>query len=235
MITTRRDSISAITTSEITELTSLLERHFFSVTHEQVASDLADKTSIVRFFDGERLIGFTTFAYARLQWENQEIGAVWSGDTIIDPQAWGGALLPAAWLAAVLDCHGQNGQLAWCLICSGVRTWRMMPVFYRCYAPGADAGDLHAVRDELALQRYGSRFDPQSGIVRLPAPQVLRPHLRALPVHLTADPEAVDFFARNPGHEEGDELACATWITPSNLTPTGQRIWRMAQRLRESQ
>lgn len=227
------DSVSELGVAERGTLYALLACHFDGVTPAQFAMDLDEKTHVVRLWQEERLVGFSTFAYRRIAIAGIDTGATWSGDTIVDPQAWGAAQLPVAWLAAVLACHAERGPLAWCLICSGVRTWRLLPVFYRRYVPGSGDAELVMVRDYLARLRYGSHFNATTGIVRLPSPQVLRPHLRQLPVHLDTNEEAAGFIARNPGHQDGDELACATWITLSNLTPTGERIWRLAQRLRE--
>ncbi len=225
--------IAALNATEQDELRVLLERHFAGVTPEQFRADLLEKTQVVRLWHERRLVGFSTFAYASVEFEGEPIGAVWSGDTIVDPVAWNGALLPSAWLAAVRACHAGRGRLAWCLICSGVRTFRLLPVFYRRAAPTTTDATLIALRDQLAERRYGAAFAAANGIVRLPSPQVLRDHLRDVPDHLAQDPQVAEFLRRNPGHTAGDELACATWIDPDNLTAAGARIWRLADRLLE--
>lgn len=224
MITARNDPSASLGRPEVVALAQLLDRHFHAVTEAQVTRDLADKTAIIRLFDGERLIGFSTFAYARIRWLGEEIGAVWSGDTIVDPVAWHAAALPAAWLRAVRSLHGDRGRLAWCLICSGVRTWRFMTSCCLGYAPGPEASaEMSSLRDHLARLRYGD--DYHAGIVRLAQPQPLRRHLLDLPPHLARDPACAVFEALNPGHAHGDELACAAWLGPATMTRIGRAAW----------
>lgn len=224
MITVRDDPCAALDHTEVADLARLLDRHFAGVDQRQVQHDLRDKSRIVRLFDDGRLVGFSTIAYARLVWRSEDIGVVWSGDTIIDPSAWHAAALPAGWLAAVRREHRDRGRLAWCLICSGLRTWRFMTRCCRRYAPSPEADDdLVDLRDHLARTRYGASY--ADGIVRLSAPQRLRSHLAEPPAHLTADPATARFAVLNPGHDAGDELACATWLAPDNLTRIGRIAW----------
>lgn len=219
MISVRSDPVAALGGSDIAAMHGLLARHFTGVDPRQVADDLAGKDAVVRLFAAGELAGFSTIAYARVPWQDGEIGAVWSGDTIVDPSCWHVSALPAAWLTAVKRLHAGRGRLAWCLICSGVRTYRYMPTFASRFAP-LDAG-LLGLRDHLARWRYGAAY--AEGIVRLPRPQVLRPHLATTPTRL--DHEAEPFVRLNPGHAAGDELACATWLEPSSLTRLGRRLW----------
>jgi hypothetical protein len=76
----------------------------------------------------------------------------------------------------------------------------------------------------LARERFGSGYDPATGIVRFATPQVLRNGLREIPLSRLGDPH-VEFFARvNPGYVRGDELVCLCPLTGANQTPAARRL-----------
>jgi hypothetical protein len=120
-----------------------------------------------------------------------------------------------------------RGRYLWLLITSGFRTYRFLPVFWREFYPRHDVPASphwkHTI-DQLASERFGQRYDPGAGIVRLDHPQRLRGGLAGIPVGRDNDPHVAFFAARNPGHARGDELACVTELTPGNLTPAGRRM-----------
>jgi len=212
--------------SERAEMQALLARHFSGVTPAEFATDLQDKTHVVRLRDAAgALVGFSTLAYLS---DLAGDAVVVSGDTIVDPAGWAQARLAPAWIRAVRALHGDDPRtLWWLLICSGLRTYRFLPVFWQHFVPGPGQGDatLLARRARLASARYGAAFAPDTGVVRLRAPQRLRPHLAAAPAHLGADAPGAFFLAANPGHGDGDELACLCALTADNLTSAGRRAW----------
>ena len=62
------------------------------------------------------------------------------------------------------------------------------------------------------------------GIVRFRRANPLRPGVAEVTERRLRDP-LVEFFIRmNPGHAQGDELACLVPISRSNLTPAGLRM-----------
>jgi hypothetical protein len=114
--------------------------------------------------------------------------------------------------------------LYWLLITSGFRTYRFLPVFWKEFWPRHDSPALPAILIAMASERFGRRYDPAAGIVRLAAPQVLRNGLAEIPPSRLGNPH-VQFFARvNPGHARGDELACLCPLTRANQTPAGCKL-----------
>ena len=209
----------------------LFTSFFEGVTDACFASDLADKNIVLLLEDRGRLCGFTTLRYYRATAaDEEELDIVYSGDTIVDPAVWNGSLLAPAWIAAVERLHRESGshrRLLWLLITSGFRTYRFLPLFWREFHPRHDSPTPSTVRrtlDGLADERWGRWYDPSTGVVRFPSPQVLRPRMRGIPPSRLRNPH-VDFFARvNRGHERGDELVCLTEIAESNLTSAGRRM-----------
>jgi hypothetical protein len=210
----------------------ILCEHFDGVSKAVFASDLAAKDWIVLIEDdAARVRGFSTFVmYPAPGPAGEPVTVVYSGDTIVDRSAWGTPTLPRSWIHAVYAVHRERfpgTQLYWLLITSGHRTYRFLPVFWREFHPRHEAttpAQTRAWIDRLAFDRFGTNYDPADGIVRLAAPQQLRPGLRDIPPDKAADPHIAFFIARNPDHAAGDELVCLANLSPDNLTPAGRRM-----------
>jgi len=209
---------------------ALLVRHFDGVSELDFTRDLEDKQWIVLLEDADgQLHGFTTLRGYVSHAGGRPVRVVCSGDTIVDPRARRGQLLARGWLEAVLR-HAAGGDdlpLYWLLICSGYRTYRFLPVFFREYWPRFDRDtpvDLLATLRALATERWNDRFLPAAGIVRLARPQLLRGVDARVPAGRKRDPHVAFFLRANPGHARGDELVCVAPIAPENLTPAGRRV-----------
>ena len=155
--------------------------------------------------------------------------AVFSGDTIVVPEAWRSPQLARSWIAAInhLRAAAPTHPCYWLLLTSGFRTYRFLPVFWRMFYPRHDAVIPERERrllDHLARKKYDAAYDAASGIVRFPNPQRLRGALAEVPDGRLVDADVAFFLARNPGFGRGDELVCMTEICDSNLTAAGRRM-----------
>ncbi|MFL6201222.1 MAG: hypothetical protein ACJ76J_18785 [Thermoanaerobaculia bacterium] len=225
----RREALTGV---EREAMYRLLAGSFEGVTRERFEADLAEKPWVLLLEDEQGLRGFSTL----LLYETALPGegactVVYSGDTIVDPAAWGSAALPRCWIAAVRRLREEHprGRLWWLLLTSGFRTYRFLPVFWRDFWPRWNAEtppDSQDRLDHLAEERLGSLYKKEEGIVRFPEPQKLRGPLAAMPSGRRLDPHVAFFLEKNPGWAEGDELACLTEIAESNLTAAGWRMWR---------
>ncbi len=213
---------------------ALLEDQFRDVTPSTFDADLDEKDAAVLLADADgRLAGFSTLlrietAHA----DGRPVTAFFSGDTVVRPDARGAALLPRLWSQHVFAeaARHRERDTVWFLLSSGYRTYRFLPTFFRTFAPAHDgragAAD-RALLAALASARYGDRYEPTTGVVRLAHPTPLRDGADDLARRL-GDPH-VAFFARaNPGWARGDELACLTRIHPDNLTEAGRRMVGLA-------
>ena len=198
----------------------LMHRHFLGVTPASFDADLADKTHALLLCDGDGggLVGFSTLA----AYADGGRTVICSGDTIMDPAHWSSPDLPRAWIRAVRTLPG-GGDARWLLLCGGFRTYRLLSTFWQTFTPRHDRPS-NADRDRLAAGRYGDRFDPATGIVRVTHPTPLRPHLAGIPPSRLRDPHVAHFARLNPGHADGDELACLCDLTDANLTRAGRRV-----------
>jgi len=213
----------------------LLARHFDGVSAEVFTADLDEKNWALLFEDEGELVGFSTFLLYPFVHAGETLTVVYSGDTIVDPAAWGSTALPRMWIDAVRRLHAEHGhehgsgRLVWLLITSGFRTYRFLPVFWRDFHPRHDASippDVAALRDALARERFGDHYDPARGVVRLGNPQALREHLAGVSEARRMNPHVAFFLSANPGHVRGDELVCITELSEENLTRAG---WRMVR------
>lgn len=221
---------------ERAEMRGLLERYFEGVTETQFVRDLEEKDWVLRVYMDGRLVGFSTLAVGleRLC-EGPEVNVVYSGDTIMAPEAWGSPVLARGWIRLVRRACAELGERPgyWLLLSSGFRTYRFLPVFWREFWPTAGgespkAMELRKVRDELARRRFGAAYDVGAGVVRFGAPQRLRGELAEVPTGRTRDAHVAFFLAANAGHADGDELVCLTELSDENLTAAGRRVVREA-------
>lgn len=226
---------SALTVAERDGMLALLRCHFDGVTDEQFAADLAEKDWVLRIVRSGALVGFSTLQSWRTTHAGRCLNVIYSGDTVMSPEAWSSPVLSRSWIALVRAIQSTRPAEPWywLLLSSGFRTYRFLPVFWREFWPRHDAEpdeDTRALIRGLAAGRFGSRYDATAGVVRFERPQRLKPHLAAVPDGKGTDPHVRFFLERNPGCAEGDELVCLAELSDANLTAAGERMVRTARR-----
>lgn len=212
----------------------LLATYFDGTTRDRFESDLEEKEVVVLLRDIRgRIEGFSTYMRIALPVDGQDIVAFFSGDTIVARQYWGETILSRLWSrtvfaeAACIEAERPNVQVYWFLICSGYKTFRFLPVFFREFYPHPTAAmpaDVRLILNSLGQRKFGPDYDPASGIVRLPHATPLRNGVAGVTEQRMRDPLVAFFTAKNPHHGEGDELACLTRICRTNLTRAGERM-----------
>ena len=217
------------------EMFALLDHHFAGVTPTQFAHDLDEKDWVLRIRRDGRLVGFTTLQLYSAQVHEACVQVLYSGDTIMAPEAWGSPVLARGWIALVRALQAQQPERRWfwLLLSSGFRTYRFLPVFWREFWPRYSATTPAEVRDTLhalAAARFGSAYDATAGVVRFAHPQRLRGALADVPDGRVDDPHVHFFLSRNAGWARGDELVCLTELSDANLTAAGVRMVRSGER-----
>src|SRR5690606_19466406 len=148
------------------------------------------------------------------QFAGEPLTVIYSGDTIMSPESWGTPVLARTWIAAVNRIRTSSDRRCfWLLLTSGFRTYRFLPVFWREFFPRVNTPTPPAMQHllhQLAREEYGRSFNPATGIVRFASPQRLRGPLARVPDGRERNPHVAFFLERNPGHLDGDELACVT-------------------------
>jgi len=212
------------------QMFDLLTQHFDGVTSVQFEHDLSEKNWVILLNrSGGRLVGFSTLLAYETSFEGQPLSVIYSGDTIVAPEAWGSTALARGWIGCVRELRESypRGPYYWLLLTSGFRTYRFLPVFWREFHPRFNAvmrPEQRKIRDHLAADRFGPAYEPTKGIVRFTHPQRLRGALSAVPDGRGKDPHVNFFISQNPGHVQGDELVCLTELSDENLTRAGRRM-----------
>ncbi len=218
-----------LTVAQRDEMFALLSRYFDGVSRPQFDGDLDEKNWVIQLHREGRLVGFSTLHAYETSFEGGPISVIYSGDTIVAPEAWGTPALARAWIATVnrLRRDYPRGPYYWLLLTSGFRTYRFLPVFWREFFPRHDKvmpPGQQRLLDHLASERFGKQYDSTTGIVRFMRPQRLHGQLSEVATGRTTNPHVSYFLSRNPSHAAGDELACLTELCAANLTPAGQRM-----------
>lgn len=218
---------------------ALLAEYFANSTRARFEQDLAEKEWVIVLSDPVRgqIQGFSTLMKLHAVFDGQPVVAFFSGDTIVHKDFWGETELPRLWSRYVFGLCStiRDARVYWLLICSGYKTYRFLPVFYREFYPTYRYPTPPSVKrllDALALQKFPSEYDRERGVVRFAHATPLRRGVAEITIQRLRDPHVDFFVAANPGYREGDELACLTELNLSNLTPAGRRMVGLPSRSR---
>jgi hypothetical protein len=224
-----------LTPDERAAMFALIESHFEGVRRDVFDRDLDEKDWVLRIVREGALVGFSTLQAYSTTVAGRQVNVIYSGDTIVAPEAWGSPVLARGWIALVRALQGTapNDPWYWLLLSSGFRTYRFLPVFWREFWPRHDAtpdADTRTMMSALARERFNGCYDEGAGVVRFPRPQRLRAHLARIPEGRENDPHVQFFLEHNRGHAAGDELVCLTALSDDNLTAAGVRMVRGVSR-----
>ena len=220
-----------LTTAERAQMYELLACYFAHTTPAQFERDLAEKAWAILLtnpLDG-RIQGFSTLMRFQSAIDGQTVHAYFSGDTIIRREYWGEIVLPRLWSQHVFGLAEATPEIDayWFLICSGYKTYRFLSVFFRQFYPTykrPTPPQLKRLLDHLGRQKFGDEYHAAEGVVRFSQATPLREGVAEIAARRLKDPHIAFFAAANPGHGQGDELACLTRLTRANLTPAGLRM-----------
>jgi len=224
---------SELSATDIQSMFRVFSENFDGATMEIFERDLSTKNWVILLNDAEtkELEGFSTLALYETEFDCKPISVVYSGDTIIRHEYWGTPELPKSWIHTVLEKSVNMVQpLYWLLISSGYKTYRFLTVFYKEFYPRYDKPtppEMQAIMEHLAIQRFGSDYHCEEGVVRFKdGATPLRDGIAEVTEERLQDPHVAFYIAKNPGYVDGDELVCITKIHPDNFTPAGRRMAR---------
>jgi hypothetical protein len=210
---------------------ALLAEYFMNVTRTRFEQDLVEKEWIFLLKDTVQgqVRGFSTLMRLHIAVDGQHVVAFFSGDTIIQKEYWGDTELLRLWIRHVFELidNIQDARVYWFLICSGYKTYRFLPIFFKEFYPTykrATPSSVKRLLEALALQKFSSEYDPEHGVVRFAEATPLRLGVAEVNEQRLKDPHVAFFVAANPGHIHGDELACLVELTIPNLTNAGRRM-----------
>lgn len=211
---------------------ALMERAYVNVQRKQFDADLQAKEWVIQVRDPvtDDLAGFSTQVVLRAEVEGRLISALFSGDTVVNPQHWGDVALAREWGQLAMHLIESNGQqpLYWFLTSKGFRTYKYLPLFFREWYPGVDAptpAREHAVIDALARHVAPFSYDANTQLIRATsAKEYVRAALADPGNRSRADRHVRHFIVRNPGYQRGDELCCLAPLSKANFTAAALRV-----------
>ena len=198
---------------------ALFDAAYVGAERNRFHSDWDDKQWVILLRDPATgdLQGFSTVAITEVcdaLLPGGRATVVFSGDTVVAPAYWGSKSLQRGFSRLMIrtKLRRPTRPLYWFLISKGYKTYLMLVRACPHAVPRCDRADdvrLRRVRDVVARQRFGADYDRAAGIVRHGARlEAVRPGLCPVDASLLSDPHVAFFVARNPGHVDGDELAC---------------------------
>jgi len=214
---------------------ALLSAYFDRTERCRFEEDLAEKEAVVvlRDVNAGQIQGFSTFQRMQINADSRDIVAFYSGDTIVAKEYWGETILSRLWSqtvfaeADVIRAERPATEVFWFLICSGYKTYRFLPVFFREFYPCPSCStpcEIKRILDTLGRAKFADQYNAKSGIVRFAQPTPLRQGVAEVTERRLNDPMIAFFKSLNPGHADGDELACITRVSRSNVTRAGARM-----------
>jgi len=224
-------AVSELQPSDRERMFQLLSESYLGVKREIFDRDLAAKEHVIllRSSKGE-IVGFSTQARYRLTLADRTVVVLFSGDTIVTEEHRGTfetAREICRYFQRTLSEHPYD-EIYWLLICKGWRTYRVLRLLFKDYAPRADAPDPSAFRDvadAFGNAKYPGFYYPFSRLIVFPGEtQRIRPGSSEAIDRRRSDPSLLFFEKANPGHERGDELVCVAPIREDNFTAAVLRI-----------
>lgn len=228
--------IQELKTNDIDAMFKLFSEHFHTACYDVFHHDLHQKNWVLQLYEEKSNIikGFSTILLYSTDFAGEKISVIYSGDTIVHPDAWSSSTLSKSWIASIHQLRSLHSpdntpeKLYWLLISSGYRSYRFLPLFWQEFYPRYDQPTpkhISALINAIASSQFGENYDVNKGVVCFPHPQVLTEKLNGIPPERLQDPHINFFQQRNPGHIYGDELVCLTEICETNLTSAGRRMW----------
>jgi hypothetical protein len=224
-----------LTLVERQQMYRLMARYYLGTNWEDFTRDLQEKEQVMLLRDVSAgangdIVGFSTLTKFDLSIQNEEVKAIFSGDTIVEARyrrSFGFANEISTYFVRTLAAT--ENRVYYILICKGWRTYRILPFLFRDFAPRYDRPTpeiYQEVIDAFGRSKYPDRYDPGTGRILFAGEiQRIRPgSAEAFDERRAKHPHVRFFHSRNPGHLQGDELVCAAEVTPSNLTTAMRKL-----------
>jgi hypothetical protein len=221
--------------AEIERMYALQNRYFTRVCRERFRRDLSEKDWVILQEHPQcGLAGFSTASCFRVQVGEGDVHVLFSGDTVIDRDAWQSSTLAGAFGHLALRIEEQSSSpLYWLLISKGYRTYRFLPVFFNEFYPVHDRptpARYMRLLDRVCTVRFGDAWQPHAGVLDFGEEhERLRRSMCTIPSHRASDLHVRHFLARNPDFMHGIELACIAPVRRANFNRAGLRAMAMTE------
>jgi hypothetical protein len=209
--------VKNLTQIEIDEMFKVFFKYYEKISQDVFKSDINKKDDVILLLDksSKKIKGFSTLVEFSFELEGKKIKGVFSGDTIIEKEFWGGSTLQTAFTKYMLIKKLKNlfSPLYWFLISKGYKTYLLLTNNFKEHYPRFDKktpSDIKKIMDGFALNLYPYNYNPQSGLIEFLS---IHDHLKQNVAPITqemikSNPQIRYFSEVNKNWQKGDELVC---------------------------
>lgn len=195
----------------------VFETYYDDVSRTGFDKDLDEKNHVILLVDADTgaVKGFSTLLLFTVTAGGSQHRGVFSGDTVIDKDYWGGGALGRAFTAYLLYQWSRvpSDPLWWFLISKGYKTYLLMANNFPDHFPRHEVEtppDVQQIMDAFATELFPAYYRPDRGVLVFDAPMGrVRDGVAPITEEMRASNPRIAFFDdQNPGHEYGEELVC---------------------------
>lgn len=227
-------STDSINAARVDRMFDLMMSHYDNVDRERFERDLRAKDGVLLITDeGGEVQGFSTYRMVDTHADGERCRALFSGDTIVDQACWGQTSLFRSF-AKLIGGFMEEAEdpLYWFLITKGIRTYLMLPLYFKEYYPRAGTetpARAHDLIVRLSVELFGDFYLPDEGVIRVDPPaDRLKTELAEIPESKRSNEHVRFYLDANPGYVNGDELPSVARIDWDNFTAAALRFMRKA-------
>ena len=223
-LTSQTTLVCELTKSETKTMYTVFSKYYQNTSYDQFMLDLAEKDVVFLLLDAHTkdIVGFSTLVNLYVNVEGQEQRGCFSGDTILEKEYWGQGTLGIAFLRYLFVQKLRNPfkPLYWFLISKGYKTYLLMANNFKNHYPRYESKTptkQMSIIQAFSETLYGDHFNKQTGVIsfsNVSSKDCLKAEITPITKELLLKNKRIKFFAdRNPGWEDGNELACVAEMT----------------------
>jgi hypothetical protein len=221
--------IKLLTEQDKKTMFSLMEEFYDDTSFPVFMEDLKEKDYCILLFDINNIIkGFSTQKIMSVEVGAEKVYGVFSGDTIIHKDYWGGLELYKLFAEYFIGYGKRYKSFYWFLISKGYKTYRMLPLFFKEFYPNYK--EKTPVYEQEIINFFGSvkypeEYDKESGVILYKGiKDKLKEGVADITEKQLKDKNIIHFLKLNPEYFKGNDLVCIARLTEENLRPAVKRL-----------
>jgi hypothetical protein len=206
---------------QIARMFEIMTGYYDNMKEENFRRDLQEKEDVILLLSPDGGIqGFSTILHKEMNIDGEKMIALYSGDTVLDKKYWGNGALGLAFGRYLLRTKMKNPfrRVYWFLISKGYKTYLLMTnnfyIHYPRYNKSTPALE-QKIMDTFYGERFANQYSAAEGLIHFES--VKSSPLKYSVADITADlmqnPKIAYFARKNPGWNQGVELACVAKVT----------------------
>lgn len=214
----------------------LFQKYYENVSFEKFLKDLESKNRVIVLRDNDYKVirGFSTLQNIQINQDGRKIFGLFSGDTVIDSNYWGGTALSMEFFKNVILTKLKNptSEVYWFLISKGYKTYLLLANNFKTYYPHFEEQTPERIKTiikKFANHMYDEElFDEQNLILKCANKfDRLKNSVAPISRELSLTNPKIAFFEKmNPQWQEGNELCCLGRVDTGFALHYLSRTWK---------